>query len=96
MNESKHQASLRGTALWCLSRYEGILTPTGKKKKAPDFWILKCLKCRELSLTSTKAAKAKRFQCQVQKPSPTKTKNPSRPYTLVCEGDTTIIEEISP
>ena len=94
MNELRHLGYLAGMARWCLSRYEGILTPTGKPKKAPTFYVLKCDR-DHLTLTSTKTAKAERFICSEMTASKEKTKNPSRPRTLVCREPTTIIEEIT-
>ncbi len=96
MNETTHITHLRAIARWCLEQRKGILTPTGRKKKLPTYFIVKCDDCNETTLTSSKVAKAERFKCQVQRPSLRKTNSPSRPRTEICRGETQITEEIAP
>jgi len=61
MPESKHQEQLRGIALWCMSERRGILTPTGKPKKPPTYWIMRCPDCG-LALMSSKDVTIKKVQ----------------------------------
>lgn len=45
MADTQHQRDLRGAARWCLDQRRGILTPSGKAKKPPTYWIVDCPDC---------------------------------------------------
>ncbi len=85
--------SLVDTAKWCKNYHRGILTPTGKQKKLPTYFVVQCEVCDSLTLTSSKVALAKRFECSAitlgENPS-----NKSAPKTIVCKGGTEILRRI--
>ena len=56
MSESKHHTQLRGVGLWCINQQKGILTPTGKPKKPPTYWIADCPDCGIVLTSSTQVS----------------------------------------
>ena len=94
MSESQLQASFRSVALWCRAQHIGILTPTGRKKKVPEYMIVVCDYCRSMGLTSSSTAKKERETCQTQSLTREKTRSTSRPRTKVCGQPVHIIERI--
>lgn len=96
MSTSQTLDSMKGIARWCIEQQLGILTPTGRAKKIPTYYIVRCHDCEQLGLTDTGVAKAERFRCQQQQLSREKTKSSSRPRTIICRGEVEVVEEISP
>ncbi len=85
--------ALRNNVRWCLATHAGILTPTGKPKKLPVYWIVKCRLCDELSLNSSLQSKAKRDKCQRHLLRKGRSRNSYwGPMTVTCEGDIDVIE----
>jgi hypothetical protein len=101
MNRTKHLTQLRGIAEWCLSEQDPILTPTGRKKKTPTYWIREC-DVHDLSLTSSRMPKADRDTCpahtavrgQAVSEQTTQGK-PKSPRTVICKRPTELVEEIA-
>ena len=95
--------ALTNAARWCLNERRGILTPSGKPKKPPTYWVVKCPDCG-LGLTdstqqSYKTMKEGNMKCQmrVQNDAVITVKNwtSSNPLSKDCNQPTTIIEEIT-
>lgn len=94
MSETKHQAQLRSCAEYCLRQYAGILTPTGRPKKPPTYYIMEC-DDHGLTLTFSKMPKDKRFTCQYLLYVPEGTKNNASPHSKVCGNQARVIEEVT-
>jgi len=45
------------------ARYQGILTPTGKEKKLPWFFVGWCSRCCEVKFSGSRYPAASRFRC---------------------------------
>lgn len=45
------------------SRYKGVLTPTGKDKKLPWFFVGWCSRCEEVKFSGSRYPLASRFRC---------------------------------
>lgn len=93
MNYEQHLTSLTKVAEYCRAQYRHILTPTGRKKQAPKYLIVKCDECHLLTLQKMRL-RAGPTPCQDQKVSLDKTKSASRPKTRICGGIVTIVKEI--
>ena len=85
--------ALEDTAEWCIDQQRGILTPTGKSKKLPTYFIIQCEVCDSLTLTSIKVALAKRFKCSAHTLG-VNSMTESTPRTIVCNGGTEILRRI--
>ena len=102
MPDTQLQAELRGAARWCLDQRRGILTPSGKPKKPPTYWIVMCPDCgmglTDSTQESYKTMKEGKMKCQkrVQNDAVITLKNwtSSNPLSKFCHKTVTLIEEI--
>ena len=94
--------TLAGVARWCLKQQKGILTPTGKPKKPPTYWIADCPDCglvltssSEVTIQSMNDGKAKCVKRVLNKEVRTpKTWAKTIPQSVVCRKTLTHIETI--
>ena len=102
MAETKVHTQLRDVGLWCINQQKGILTPTGKPKKPPTYWVVECPDCGllltssgEVTIASMKNGKAK---CQQRVLNPErrtmKTWTKRIPTSVVCHKTVTHLETI--
>ena len=101
MKKSRHLEVLRGMAEWCLSQHDPILTPTGRKKTNPTYWIRECDR-HGLVTTSSGMPLDSRELCPTHLPGKgqpvseqTTQGKPKSPRTVKCKGPTKLIEEIT-
>ena len=101
MNRTKHLTHMRGIAEWCLSQHDLILTPTGRKKKNPTYWIRECDE-HGLQMTASGMTKTDRDVCPAHTTARGQTVSeqttqgkPKSPRTVICKKPTELIEEIT-
>jgi len=101
MNNEAHISALTSTARWCRKQYEPMTTGvTGKPKKPPTYWIVKCPACG-LGLTSSKevtyeSKRANRMKCVRLVPAQPKSKGTSSSYPASkrCKRQVELVKEI--
>ena len=102
MSDTKLQTQLRGVGLWCINQQKGILTPSGKPKKPPTYWIADCPDCglvltssREVTIQMMGWGKAKCVKRVLNREVRTmKTWTKKIPQSVVCKKKLTHIETI--